>query len=487
MGSQLIRAVTPHQDGPHFSYDTAWLDFSVLLGGVTLDLRMQGEIDQGHRFVITDGCVDLPGLQPYREFIQWCEQNHLDWFIFGWDWRRTLDDTVDLFLNRFLPMFQRRVVAACAVDPLQDFALIGHSMGGMVVKLILNRGGPFVDSMSHAVTVATPFYGHGGHVHRYFKGDPLFNKLDGTANVTEAIATMPGGYTLLFLDKETYDRDKYALERDQEYPLLSYPSVDADDPAIIADPYDPQKRDGKVRYPEHYGFDHVKLRQAKKAYQQVAAPLTDPAIVGKFYNIRGVRVAGATTISDTVNSQTWTWISPNFNPDTDCDPISDVTYCPGDGLIPAWSARLLSAGTTITIKDEFDLMHMFMMNLPATHDVLARILRMTAPKRKSTGVKHRRRPAAPRIATQRQLMDFLGGLADDRKKRATHLKPEQDRTDLNYLAKHKPEELKALLRRAYGDLLKSPSQKVGTAPTPEPPRKAASRKPVKAPPSRRTK
>ena len=79
------------------------------------------------------------GLTPYVRFTQWCELNDLDLFIFSWDWRRRLDDTVNFFFTQFLPLFRTEVQQQCGVDPLERFILMGHSFGGMVVKLMLHQ------------------------------------------------------------------------------------------------------------------------------------------------------------------------------------------------------------------------------------------------------------------------------------------------------------------------------------------------------------
>lgn len=374
MGSQLIRAMTPYEDGLPFLYHTSWIDCSIMLGAA-VTLEMQGDLDSEHKFVIPDGCVefDLMRLTPYVGFTRWCERNGFDWFIFGWDWRRRLEHSVDLFLNCFLPFFQQRVVAACAADPLANFALIGHSMGGMMIKLILNRGGIFVDKLRQAVTVATPFYGHAGQVHRYFKGDPDLDFV-GKARLTRVISSMRGPYTLLFLDSDTYDRHGNALAMDPEYPLPCYPSVDAMNELILADPYNPQIDNGQVRYPQDYGFDSTELQHAKRVYQEVAAPLDD-VVNKKFFNIRGVQASGGTVLNDTIGGQTWGWIDANFNPDTDPDPITDATVCPGDGVVPAWSARLITTPRNNVRSLRGNIEHMTMMNSRQTQDELMSILR----------------------------------------------------------------------------------------------------------------
>ena len=65
----------------------------------------------------------------------------------------------------------------------------------MIVKLIMNEANPLVDEMHRAVTVATPFYGYAGQLHRYFEGDPELN-FEGRARVTRVLSSLRGGYVL---------------------------------------------------------------------------------------------------------------------------------------------------------------------------------------------------------------------------------------------------------------------------------------------------
>lgn len=169
LGSCLVRADIPYHNGAQghiFDYDTVWLDCSVLTGAA-LDLQLQNGLDTESKFILADGAIDfhLMDIRPYNRFIQWCGNRNLDWFVYGWEWRRRLDDTVSLFLAEFLPRFRQRVQAACNADPLQNCTLVGHSFGGMVVKLIMNDANPIVDQMKRAVTVGSPFYGYAGQAH----------------------------------------------------------------------------------------------------------------------------------------------------------------------------------------------------------------------------------------------------------------------------------------------------------------------------------
>ena len=173
-----------------------------------------------------------------------------------------------------------------------------------------------------------------GRAPRYFVGDPDLNPLYGAKVVTKVISSLAAEYTLLFLDEDTYTRDRAALGADPDYPLSSYPILDAT-AGTVADPYNPKTKAGKVRYPQNYGFDIVLLNRGKLVYQQVAQQL-NPAMNNKFFNFRGVQVKNGAVVDGTVNNQTWDWITPGFDPDTDPSPITDYLG-PGDGTLPAWS------------------------------------------------------------------------------------------------------------------------------------------------------
>ena len=242
----------------------------------------------------------------------------------------------------------------------------------MIVKLILNRSNnPFAQLMKQAVTVATPFYGYAGQLPRYFIGDPDLNPLYGKRPITRVVSSLAAGYELLFLDEATYQRDGPALANDPAYPLLDYPCLDATT-GVVADPYNPKTNAGMVRYPQNYGFDMFGLSSGKLIYQQVAAQL-DPAINNKFFNFRGVKVNNGVDVDGTVNNQTWDWIAPNFDPETDACPITDYLG-PGDGTLPAWSTRLVGTpGANLrTLRGDID--HMFMMNHPLVLNQLATVI-----------------------------------------------------------------------------------------------------------------
>ena len=459
MGSQLAQATSDYTSGPPFSYDDIWLNCATVFGAA-INLQMHGDIDYGDCYIVPDGCVDFPPLlQPYDDFISWCQANFLDLFVFGWDWRRDVNDTVDFFLNKFLPKFKSRV-AGCVPNPLNDFTLLSHSFGGLVVKLILNQASNFyVQKMKRAITVAAPFYGYGGQVHRYFKGDPDLNAdpFYGATTVTEVVSTCPGPYELMFLDGATYDANKAAFQNDPDgYNLTAYPSLDAAS-GQRADPYNPipgkptPGSTGGVRYISNHKFDWQLLSDAVPVRASVASKLS-PGVTAKFSNIRGVQTAYGADVAGTVVGQTWSLAPRKFDPDRDTDPIVD-SFGPGDGVIPAWSARFAFLSNRVkTVTGDFE--HMTMMNYQPVQSAIWELLGL--PMNAMRPVRAKKMAAA----TRADLNQFLHGLkALGVKKQSPKQRAKAVR---KYLQKFDPEQLQAFLGRVYLDLLKSPSQKTGS-------------------------
>ncbi|MGZ5866219.1 MAG: hypothetical protein ACXWKC_12630 [Xanthobacteraceae bacterium] len=466
MGSHLVRARKPYNASTtSYSYDTAWLDYSVVSGAVN-DLKMQSDIDSFNRIVVADGPVDFAfvGLTPYAGFIDWCDTKGIDWFILGWDWRRKLERTVDLFLSWFLDELQRQVqLVDPTADPLTDFSVIGHSFGGMVAKLIANDyTNAHVIKMNSAVTVGSPFYGHGGHVHRYFEGDPdlpMYFKSD----VVRAVSSMHGGYTLLYMDLSTYNSVAQDLANDPDFPLTDYPVTDATT-GLYVDPYNPQETSKKFRYPQKYWFEYKSLGKGLTTYKKVAQALDD-SVKDKFYNIRGVLGTSNGPSNSTTCNQTWKLIPKTYNPDLSffSPAIVDTTHCPGDGVIPAWSARHLSVRDENVRTFVGPFKHMDLMSFDEIHLELEDIFKLPVvlpmvignPKQPP---RRRRRPTL-RIASDTAMQTFRDKFeAVTRKKLAP---VEREREVRRILAEYSLPELSALMKRGYENALKSPGEKIG--------------------------
>jgi pimeloyl-ACP methyl ester carboxylesterase len=404
MGSQLVRADAPYREDlvtpQTFNYTPVWLTAGTLQGdGLKLEMYVgasNDDRDLEDRIILADGVVNLGADTPYQKFAEWCRENHLDLFVFSWDWRRRLQDTVFFFLKKFLPALQKSVIDACGADPLNNLVLIGHSFGGMIVKLIIHDTDPNVARITRAITVASPFYGFGGLLHRFFEGDDLLNGL-GKDKVVKVISSFPAMYTLQFLDYRTYRWNRAALLADSEYPIANYPSLDATT-LKPADAYRPRSAGPKkVRYPTRTGFRKKELRPAMMIARKVAEPLDD-SMARKFFSIRGVQ-----TDESTHASVKWTWIDPLFDPENSgtSTPISDDLNLPGDDTQPAWTARLvgLPAGHVITVTG--NIKHICMVDYPETHEALATILGLPKPRRRKRFV------AGVKPATSEEALAFV--------------------------------------------------------------------------------
>ncbi len=467
MASQLTRAKKKFLDGVSapqtFNYKTIWLTPEALIAGGAQDLKMHRDSvgvfrDKGDRIIVADGALNLFGCTPQDGFINWCANNNVDLFVFSWDWRRRLDETVRFFVGKFLPFFRARVLAASCPDPLASFALVGHSFGGMIVNLILRGNDPIVANLTHAITVATPFYGYSGQVHRWFEGEPYLNGVFPPdlfkRGMMETIASLPGLYTLHFLDEGTYIANELQLTTDPEFPLASYPSIDATIANLRADPYHPQTNGSLVRYPSMTGFNRSELDYAGLQFLLMAAPIA-PNLLQKFYNIRGVRTQAdqKTPISDTVGSATWDWIQTDFGA-SDTSPIVDSGVgVPGDDTQPAWSARLVTnaASRCITVKGS-DINHMFIMNHAQVLSAFETILCTPGAAMSPPGT------AQPEPASDKDVVEFLRWLA----KQGSRIKrwPRFDDEELlKFIPPEFREKLGGIARRIMMDIMKRPAPK----------------------------
>jgi hypothetical protein len=355
-----------------FNYKRAWGTEKELLGGVARDLKMSKTVagryrDKGNRIIIADGVINLFGFSPYMFFTAWCAFKQLDWFIFPWDWRRSADEVGAFFVERFLAHFQARVQNEClGADPLADYSLIGHSAGGLVVNWIFRNAAP-PGTLRKAITVAAPFYGYSGQLHRWFEGDPLVNE-DGlyTQEIIKTISSFPGCYSWHFFPEAFYTANQVAFQGDPACPLATYPSADLATNTPV-DPYNPQPP-GK-RYPTkaQSGFDFDELEKAEELFDALTTPLT-PAQAAKLVNIRGDN-----TGNNTLSATSWRLLPP-LAP----SPIADTSIVPGDGTQPGWTTRDIGvfqqvSGNVITVTG-VDANHIFIMDSPQTHAHLAAVL-----------------------------------------------------------------------------------------------------------------
>ena len=435
-----------------------WLGLGSFFGKA-LKLRMKQDRDglsreeDGH-IVLVDGAVNFNGCTPHDGLIDWCNDNNVDLFVYNWDWRRRQMECVDFFVKKFWPCFKRRVTDAGIPGAARDFSLLGHSFGGMLVKLILENGDHDVaQNLKSAVTVATPFYGYGAQAHRWFEGEELLNG-DGheiKSKLVRVICSMPGLYVLHYLDRDTYERDRAGLESDA-YPLKRYPSIDL----ATQQPFEPWQQqsapNGRVRYPTK--AMHFMLREldyAHGVYKTLAKPNDDP----RFFNIRGVRMERSGVREDTAGSVSCDWVSEDFDPMRDEDkPIADTSLVAGDNTQPAWSARLVCKADprrVRTVRSE-NLTHMFLMNQPGVLQELASIVHGPGAEANTT-IRSR---DATTFASDEQLKEFLGWVDDLGKRR--HGKPPSEEEIEKDMPQSVRQNMPGIAARIIEDILKRPQK-----------------------------
>jgi hypothetical protein len=369
------RADTGTSVPPKENFSTVWLTLDTFIDGVD-DLQMDGDVDYKSKFVIPRGEIEFCGLSPYENFSQWCADHKFDLYIFGYDWRRRPECSVRFFLDEFLPALAQKIQdAGLPVDLFTDLTLIGHSLGGMTVKLIMQDDSPLAAKIKRGITVGTPFYGYGGQTLRYFEGESEF-LLQKKSEIAKVISSLQGGYFLQFLDSDTFDLVGAALHADPNYPLNGYPSMDLLTPGERADPFNPVDTPTLCRYPNYVKTDELPF--AKDSYQQVAKDLTN-AVASRFFNIRAVQGSGGKDSTETYVSQKWNRVPATFDPDA--DHVVPITYetGAGDGTIPAWSARLIGLdqnypNNVVTLRGDLD--HISLMESEAVQNQIYNFLEL---------------------------------------------------------------------------------------------------------------
>jgi hypothetical protein len=168
--------------------------------------------------------------------------------------------------------------------------------------------------------VATPFYGYGGQIHRWFEGESLLNHLGkNKIDIIKTLSSLPSSYTLNWLAEDTFNAMRERLWAG-DFAIQDYPSKDR------ADPYNPPDpdRDGKVRYATHLGFSIDELKLGRDVCKQLAADLPDD-LVKKFFNIRGVQTGFdlETPLKQTICGTSWQLIDSNFDPRRQDSPVTD--------------------------------------------------------------------------------------------------------------------------------------------------------------------
>jgi hypothetical protein len=469
MASELSRANSafrPELTADQYTYDTIWFDLVKIVFGAALDLDMNGNNDKDNRFIVADGAMENCLYKPYDGFVEWCGNQDLDVLVFGWDFRRRPEWVVNFFLEHFVPAARQAALDRGLPDPFAHAVLVGHSFGGMVAKWILNdETHDFCRNLELAVSVGTPFYGTASQTLRLFKGEPQIGSAYDLRDITKVISTMPGGYALFFLDGATFDTHADQFAADPVDPLLEFPSLDIGDRGVRVDPYTiATLADGRSRYPHRargWTWFESYLDQGRDDVRRLAQPLA-PSVRHKFHNIRGVQIGGdGAPRPETRRSIRWGWAASDYDPDHSPSPISDPPgpdeMGPGDGVVPAWSARLVTQDPANIHTIEGNVEHAEMLDDP---DVRGRLLQLLAlgpgaPLVAAAALSvapgsGRRRPAAASLEEYERYRDEFLRIAAAHP-HATAIRKVKDKIDTIGLSK-----TASLMRRHYIELAKPP-------------------------------
>ena len=342
MGSQLDRSQRRYREdmkAPLEHYDPVWMDYGILFDNDALELEMtNAERDLGDHIIIPDGPLDffVNAYDGTKHFFE--VDNGWNYICFGYDWRRPITEWSS-YLKYFLKRMNARVRQLKGEFPLPTTTLLCHSMGGLVAMAFLHRltsstryEPAEIDKwLYRVVTVATPFYGTSTHIRRYYKGQSALNWIYGMPTIARIAGSLSGPYILMFLDRTTYQRDGSELNK-SKYPLNRYPMRQAGNEKVEIDPYGTV---AKSRYP--IWVQHSYLKKAKEIRKRITGQLPDE-VAKRIFHIR----SGLVTMPI---EQVWRSVNgAAYDPDRDSYPIqkSSRQLGPGDGTVPAWSARLAS-------------------------------------------------------------------------------------------------------------------------------------------------
>ena len=329
MGSQLIRTQDPFDELSMgvTQFDTVWMDPGILFQSDTLKLEIdsQGRDINGY-IIVAQGplrCL-IKAYDGTEQFFRDRNNGDYNYLVFGYDWRRPLAESA-AFLEEFLDMFRKAVFDRYHVNPLPQTTLFCHSQGGLVALVFLARIAEPGSWFKNIITAATPFYGTSTHQRRYYEGQNPLSVFHGRAEVARITATLPGPYTLMYLDKETFDTYHKHIGLDAD----AYPMLDAQTSEPV-DPYDVQNIEAGNRYPAW--IQRIHLEKARRVRQFIARPLSD-VFSRCFFNLRSCKD------KQTPTQQSWDLLPADFDPDKDDPPFETLSkQGGGDGTVPHWSA-----------------------------------------------------------------------------------------------------------------------------------------------------
>lgn len=121
-------------------------------------------------------------------------------FEFPYDWRLSLEQAV--------AQLQACLERWAAANPDKRFTLIGHSMGGVVIRAYLARHAAWAEHhVKRAITLGSPYLGAPSMIENLCLGNSIcatMDKLNPKNNLQKVLLTMPGLYQLMPVPPELF-------------------------------------------------------------------------------------------------------------------------------------------------------------------------------------------------------------------------------------------------------------------------------------------
>ncbi|UCD81305.1 MAG: hypothetical protein JSW26_07735 [Desulfobacterales bacterium] len=411
MGSKLLRCEArfspDHPFPPNPAFHEIWVSLASVLRGDISQLRLDtNEHDWGDHPIIAAGEMNTV-VKSYDQTEAFFTQNNVNYTEFGFDWRRDMQAAAG-YLKTFLRMIREKVTArdSSPDNPLRNVTLFAHSMGGLVVKLLINDliddNASTQDWFYRFVTIATPFFGTENHMDRYYVGVKFVNLLIGGADkVASLVGSLPGPYLLMPPPVDLM------APHFQRLGLSGYPMRDGGNPNREADPFNVNNRprfpliDGGKIMNDNFFF------KAEDMFQQLYRPLPDD-VRRRTFHLRNYlpdrKEINLELKWDDVNGAAYNFSGPS--------PVSNNNGA-SDGSVPFWSARLPDTPDNQVYNLRTDIDHGSLAEDPETLFVVNRLVHGNDLPQPGTA------PAQPPpvIAGDREIENFIsdlqGGGIDD--------------------------------------------------------------------------
>lgn len=339
-------------DPRNYVFDLIWLDLGIAFGDAKAIKIGRNGRDVGERVIVGDGDVSFFRARPYIKAMNFFRrQANFNAVLIGFDWRRNLFHSVDTLRDVIMEIKKTKPPKV-----MKKLFVVGHSLGGLVAKLFFQTHQDLAREIGGMISVGTPFYGYLGQLRRIFEGEPQINRFYNARTVATISSSWPGLYTVLPIDKRTYDDVGGQIGAD------AYPVTALD--GTPADAYD--ENAPSSRFPNWVWIKQIE--EGRKVRKLLSKELPDP-LKSAVYHIRS-KIPRSTPVT-----AKWKQKLPrNYDPDNHPSPMEIGVMGDGDETIPYWSAALASADGD-NVRDFSQGEHMALM---AQSFVLRHILKIVS-------------------------------------------------------------------------------------------------------------